>query len=319
MSWIHNDSFVDKGVNCSRRSAGATGSTLTPSDEAAFLLQDRHVGSLLPSFVSEVHGNLVLALQKKVVSINNGHHDQHPSTLGEHKKTLLADHVVEKLDSAHSRRRRVGLFKLDKNSCMYHFFQAITLWWCTALLLYHCRPVVSAENFDNDVSLPLPDVLTDTPNVVHLKDWYLSSLDQEYSNLSAPGIVPGDVLSILLSNGIIQDPYHDRNFLTQRHIWMGGEKDPVDGNFSKRRWTRTWVYSTTFKTPWANDTDSLSWKVILESVKMGADVLVNGIKIGEGQCYENGLLDVRTKRVHSDGTRFHSFFLTVSHGSIPAV
>jgi hypothetical protein len=169
---------------------------------------------------------------------------------------------------------------------MCHYFQTIVLWLCAALWLYDFRSVFGAENFDIAISPPLPDILTDTSNVVHLKDWYLSSLDQVYSNLSAPGIVPGDVLSILLSNGIIQDPYYDRNFLTQRHIWMGGEKDPIDGNFTKRQWTTTWIYSTTFETPCSDDTESsLSWKVILEGVKMGADVRVNGIKIGEGECY----------------------------------
>ncbi|KAG7364672.1 glycoside hydrolase family 2 sugar binding protein [Nitzschia inconspicua] len=142
------------------------------------------------------------------------------------------------------------------------------------LWLERCK-LVSAVN-------PLPDTVTDTQYVISLTDWQLSSHDQSYANLSAPGVVPGDVLTILLNNRIIQDPYHDRNFVTQRHIWMGGDQDPVDGNFTERQWTTTWIYSTTFETPApSNDTALLYWKVILEGVKMGADVAVNGIKIGE--------------------------------------
>jgi hypothetical protein len=126
-------------------------------------------------------------------------------------------------------------------------------------------------------------VVTDSDyNITTLTDWYLSSKDQVYTNISANGLVPGDVISILLRAQIVQDPYQDRNFLTQRHIWMGGEKDPDDGNFTRKEWTRTWIYSTTFSTPDRNSTETLSWKVILEGIKMGADILVNGVKVGEG-------------------------------------
>ena len=125
-----------------------------------------------------------------------------------------------------------------------------------------------------------PDILTDTAteHVIPLTHWNLSSTDHAYTNLSATGVVPGDVLSILLQNDIIFDPYHDRNFLLQRHIWMGIPKEPDDGHTLEKQWNRTWIYTTTFETP--NSTD-LSWKLILEGIKMGADIIVNGIPIAQ--------------------------------------
>jgi hypothetical protein len=132
-----------------------------------------------------------------------------------------------------------------------------------------------------------PDILTDTgaDHVIALTQWNLSSTDHTYTNISARGVVPGDVLSILLNSGIINDPYLDRNFLVQRHLWMGIEKEQDDGNFIEKQWNRTWVYSTTFETPKYNNSTDLSWKVILEGIKMGADIMVNGIKIGQGALF----------------------------------
>ena len=43
---------------------------------------------------------------------------------------------------------------------------------------------------------------------------------------------------------------------------------------------RTWIYSTVFETP-ENSTTGMSWKVVLEGIKMGANVLVNGKQIGQ--------------------------------------
>jgi hypothetical protein len=169
---------------------------------------------------------------------------------------------------------RLPSLRIRKQFLRQHFWQIMVALLLIFLWLEGCRPVLALS----------PDILTDTQHVVALTDWNLSSHDHVYSNISASGVVPGDVLTVLLKNGIIQDPYHDRNFLTQRHIWMGGDPDPVDGNYTKRQWTTTWIYSTTFETPAPNNvTEVLYWKVILEGVKMGADVAVNGIHIGEGQ------------------------------------
>lgn len=167
--------------------------------------------------------------------------------------------------------------KMHQNNCRKHIFEVVVAMLLVIFWLEGCRPVEAIET-------SLPDILTDTQHVISLTDWQLSSKDQVHANLSAPGIVPGDVQTILLRNGVIQDPYLDRNFVTQRHIWMGGDPDPVDGDFTKRQYNTTWVYSTTFETPAPSNTTetSLYWKVILEGVKMGADVAVNGINIGEG-------------------------------------
>jgi hypothetical protein len=254
------------------------------------MLASKSVSELADSELQRVKEdmNLYETRREKSIStktIKNGNDDTQPSShlFEKGEKTLSADHVLMMRSYARSRRRPAKLFQFFKDSCLGHFFQAIFLWLCATL----CWAASGTGHFYNDASQPLPDVLTDTPNVIYLKDWFLSSHDQVYSNLSASGVIPGDVLSILLNHGIIQDPYHDRNFLTQRHIWMGGEKDTVDGNFTNRQWTTTWIYSTTFLTPYTNDTESLSWKVIFEGVKMGADVLVNGIKVGEGQYLPN--------------------------------
>lgn len=169
--------------------------------------------------------------------------------------------------------------RVERDNCRQHIFQVVVAMLLVMFWLEGVRPVEAVQT-------PLSDILTDTQFVISLTDWQLSSDDQVHVNLSAPGIIPGDVQTILLRNGVIQDPYLDRNFVTQRHIWMGGDADPVDGNFTKRRYNTTWVYSTIFETPAPSnttETSSLYWKVILEGVKMGADVAVNGIQIGEGR------------------------------------
>jgi hypothetical protein len=249
--------------------------TLKPCDELEIFPNDHD--SKLHTILLTADEILFENSQEIVISTKKDNDDKQ---LGESENSFSADHIVNNHFSGRTRSGPVQLFHK-------YSFQPIFLWLCAAVWVYKIQPVLGDENFYTDVSLLslLPDILVDTPHVVPLKDWYLSSRDQLYSNLSAPGVVPGDVLTVLLNNGIIQDPYYDRNFLTQRHIWMGGEKDLVDGNFTKQQWTTTWLYSTTFETPHTNDTELLSWKVILEGVKMGADVLVNGIKIGEGnQC-----------------------------------
>ena len=118
--------------------------------------------------------------------------------------------------------------------------------------------------------------------------WTLWSKDQVFTNLTAR--VPGDLLSDLMMNGIIDDPYIDRNFLTQEKVWNGngqnvpdksftvGDDEKVNENDFKRK--RTWIYSTTFDLP-ENGSIEISWKLVLEGIKMGANVLINDQKIGQ--------------------------------------
>lgn len=132
-------------------------------------------------------------------------------------------------------------------------------------------------------------VLPDSPYVIDLSNrsmshrfpWKLHSLDEKYTNLTAN--VPGDILTDLMRNSLIDDPFVDRNFLVQRSIWMG------DGHFEERqseneprtKRTRTWIYTTQFELPTINVTDTtLTWHLVIEGIKMGAHVAVNDIPVG---------------------------------------
>jgi hypothetical protein len=128
-----------------------------------------------------------------------------------------------------------------------------------------------------------------------IDNWTLWSKDQFFTNLTAR--VPGDLLTDLMMNGLIDDPYIDRNFLTQEKVWNGNDRNVPDKSFTvggdggdggndekvkenniKRK--RTWIYSTTFDVPESASIE-ISWKLVLEGIKMGADVLINDQKIGQ--------------------------------------
>jgi beta-mannosidase len=139
---------------------------------------------------------------------------------------------------------------------------------------------------NGDDWIPVPKwqtVVPDTGIVVALTGslappWRLFSDDGVYA-VEKPQL-PSDVLTNLLHAGIISDPYFDRNFLTERHIWMGehARDDQIHANR-----TRTWVYTTTFELPelpeehFASD---ITWKLILEGIKMGAHIALNGVHLG---------------------------------------
>jgi hypothetical protein len=138
-------------------------------------------------------------------------------------------------------------------------------------------PSVTPSNILSDFIIPLTN-----------DKWTLWSKDQFFTNLTAR--VPGDLLSDLMMNGLIDDPYIDRNFLTQEKVWNGNDQNVRDksftvgddekvkeNNFAPKR---TWIYSTTFDVP-ENASIGISWKLVLEGIKMGADVLINDQKIGQ--------------------------------------
>jgi hypothetical protein len=187
--------------------------------------------------------------------------------------------------------------------------------WKLPMLTTMCVMHLPLGSFahDHGAKHPLPPwqtILPDTGHVLPLTDWSLSSTDQVYANLSAT--VPGDLLSDLMRAGIIDDPYVNRNFLSHRHVWMGGDsssssssnerKDIVgvqmrdekeagatDGEkgvratTEVRRWTRTWIYSTNFDIPVESldhRSNPLTWKVVLEGIKMGAEIFVDGVLVG---------------------------------------
>lgn len=125
-------------------------------------------------------------------------------------------------------------------------------------------------------SFASPTVVSDTGTIIALPTlWNVSSADNAYQNL--PANVPGDLLSDLMNAGVIQDPYYDRNFLTQRRVWMGPLA--MDSNNNGERRTRTWIYSTVFEL----DEDiihSQQLVLVAESIKMGAVVELNGVTLG---------------------------------------
>jgi hypothetical protein len=137
-------------------------------------------------------------------------------------------------------------------------------------------------------------VYPDTNHAILLRSWSLSSLDQRYANISTT--TPGDLLSDLMEARLVEDPYIDRNFLSQRQVWLGDDERggvrmeqrpdptirmPQSLDETKMR-SRTWVYSTRFDIldDFDRRTNPLTWMVILEGVKMGAEVHLNGVSLG---------------------------------------
>ena len=123
-------------------------------------------------------------------------------------------------------------------------------------------------------------VLPDTGIVVPLTGssappWQLFSDDGVYK-VEKPRL-PSDVLTNLLDASIIGDPYYDRNFLTERYVWMGDHAK--DDQIHTNR-TRTWVYTTTFELPELSEETQMSWKLIVEGIKMGAHLSLNGVHLG---------------------------------------
>ena len=197
------------------------------------------------------------------------------------------------------------------------------------------------DDDDDDNSMPtVPSwqtVLPDTGIVIPLmssptQEWILSSPlatpkghgRQNFTGI--PATVPGDLISDLLKEGLFSspspstsskenlsplrdDPYFDRNFITQRHAWMDVDdndessehdvsRSPHQGqqHYTKfKEWKRPWIYTTMFELPppstrnEENDDDNdnndektllVSWKLVIEGLKMGARVELNGHELG---------------------------------------
>ena len=139
------------------------------------------------------------------------------------------------------------------------------------------------------------NILSDTLITLTNNNWTLWSNDKVFTNLSAT--VPGDLLSDLMKNGLIDDPYFDRNFLTQKDVWFGNNSEVTDdefhliGNRSDGRYNieieetyferkRTWTYFTTFEVQ-EDASIEMTWKLVIEGIKMGADIFINNQKIGQ--------------------------------------
>jgi hypothetical protein len=144
--------------------------------------------------------------------------------------------------------------------------------------------------------------------------WTLDSTDGIYQSLNAK--VPGDILSDLHRNNLISYPFFDNQFLSQRHVWMGPLplqahlhpsyclqtfSSAIETEYeipSLEQRTRTWVYSTEFYidsvtslsnvhvsplrhlNPFTISKRTQSYALVVESIKMGASIHINGIHIG---------------------------------------
>ena len=128
--------------------------------------------------------------------------------------------------------------------------------------------------------------------------------------------IPGDIISDLRRAEIISNPYYEMNWLTQRRTWMGELNIDAEVLDSQNRTnmgknynipglevrTRTWIYETNFEITRSNvshfrETGNLrsermlmsrkpkysipnSYNLIVEGIKMGAAIYVNGVHVG---------------------------------------
>jgi beta-mannosidase len=183
---------------------------------------------------------------------------------------------------------------------------------------------ILSESFATD-TLTLPKwqtVVPDTGVVVELTGgddsssppWQLHSGDRKYAVSKGLGL-PSDLLTNLLHAGIIQDPYLDRNFLTQRHVWMGDHA--VNDQLHTNR-TRSWIYTTSFELP-APELSSTpwTWYLVVEGIKMGANIEVNGVHLGtvtnQFLRYEFQLLETHLFHTSSDSSQLRGDPTTSKH------
>ncbi|GKY98403.1 hypothetical protein MPSEU_000797800 [Mayamaea pseudoterrestris] len=157
---------------------------------------------------------------------------------------------------------------------------------CFLIILIECAATNVFRLARSETIPSWQSVVADTNTVIGFTNWTLSNADNNktdtsnsstnstYYHISAQ--VPGDLLSDLMRAEIIDDPYFNRNFLTQRHVWMGGGTSSAQ-HFNESKRTRTWIYSTQFTLPSSYNATLL---LVAESIKMGACVELNGVKIG---------------------------------------
>ncbi|CAB9515754.1 Beta-mannosidase A [Seminavis robusta] len=102
--------------------------------------------------------------------------------------------------------------------------------------------------------------------------------------------VPGDLVSDLMHNGLIHDPYTDLNLWKEENIWLGPQEQPppqeeeADESATKpkpppqlcqKKQTRVWSYSAHVDLP--NKKSQYSWYLVVESLQMGATISWNGV------------------------------------------
>ena len=131
--------------------------------------------------------------------------------------------------------------------------------------------VAYGEPTDRTGSMVIPLFGKDGP------EWTVSSgTDHDDDAVLLPATVPGDVVTDLLRDGRIEDPYFGNHLWSpsQRRVWIGTTTAPTNSTLEQR--TRTWTYTTQIR---ALDFASSRCTLVLESIKMGATVSWNGVPI----------------------------------------
>jgi hypothetical protein len=127
--------------------------------------------------------------------------------------------------------------------------------------------------------------------------WRLDSHDGVYVNLTAR--VPGDLVSDLMLNQLIGDPYFDDNLWREQSVWLGpqeeedGQQEKIMRDISRitidrnkkpkpqpcqKKQRRRWSYSTELDLE--DKQNFKSWQLIIESLQMGASIYWNDIFLG---------------------------------------
>lgn len=146
----------------------------------------------------------------------------------------------------------------------------MTPWKQMLLLLIRSLVVLLAVLVSSSVLVTGTKVVPDSGVYVRLGNWTLEQAKKSGGdgNGGDPILVTnatGEVLTDLMKAGILDDPYIDQNFLTQRDVY----------------YNHTWTYSTIVEIPPVPRTTTItSWRLVVEGIKMGANLYWNDRFLG---------------------------------------
>ena len=172
-----------------------------------------------------------------------------------------------------------------------HIWLMITGLFMIAILAFHSSSLITTTTFSNSSSKQptiaphWQSIVADTGITYPLmsngdtrSDWILYSTDGAYEDIKIKG-TPGDIITDLMNANILDEPYLDLNFLTQRHVWTGNVTDYFRGRPQLEYRSRTWNYETTFSLP--NNNKNHTFVLVVEGIKMGASLTLNGVQLGQ--------------------------------------
>jgi len=109
------------------------------------------------------------------------------------------------------------------------------------------------------------DSLLDLP-IGATRHLYLDGVWELYSpsaNKTLKGFVPGDLITDMFNNAIINDPLYNTTWSSESYLWNDYD----------------WVYQTTFNYSIAPNAQEVV--LVFDGVKMGANITVNGVNVGQ--------------------------------------